>query len=389
MNTAFWLWVAVACRIPAEECGSLLDPSVDGFLYGDALPLFRLDLEEEAIAGLATTAREDLPDVPALFSDADQVWTVGVHLRGHRSFRPFDEKPSWKIDFKEFEEGDFYGLRHLSLNNMVDDSTMLAEELAYRLYERMGMHAPRHGYACLTVNDRPATLYGIVETMNADFVASHFADVRGNLYEGSDGADFSTGDYRKFQHKYGGGADPFDDLAHFTATLERTPDTALLDLLERHFPNNALFQAFALEIVVGQADGYVSRRNNFHIYHEPGPDHWWLLPWGMDSAWRNELDPADPIIGGGKEKLSGLLYARCARVKACMDAVDQAILVAVEELETSGLLQEGQSLRDRLRLLSRQDPENQLGPAEVATEQRQLLSYLRRRPDQIRRAIKE
>ena len=384
-----WVWVLSACHPPAEDCGSLLDPSADGFLYGDALPLFRLELEQEAIDGLATDAREDPPDVPAQFSYADQTWTVGVHLRGHRSFRPFDQKSAWRIDFEKFGEGDFYGLRHITLNNMLGDGSMLAEELAYRLYERVGLPAPRHGYACMIVNDRPATLYGTIETMDEDFVLSQFSDPSGNLYEGDGGVDLSTEEYGGFQHKYSGGDAPFDDLARLSADLEQSPDSGLMELLERHFPDDTLFLAFALEIVVGQADGYVSRRNNFHLYHEPGPDHWWLLPWGLDGTWRNEVDPENPMIVGGPEKLSGLLYQRCAQVEACVEAVDRALLEVVDTLESSELLQEGQVLRDQLRRLSREDPANPLSPAEVAAEQRQLLAYLRRRPSQIREALKE
>jgi CotH kinase protein len=381
-----WL-LLVACHQSPAECSDTQETERPGFLYGEDLPTFRLELDDAAIAGLATSAREDPPDVPAQFGFEDQSWPVSVHLRGHRSFRPFEEKPAWKIDFEQ--DGAFFGLRHLSLNNMVSDPSMLAEELVYRLYETMGLPAPRFGYACLNLNDRPTFLYGIVETMDADFVREQFVDPGGNLYEGSEGADFSTADYPVFQNKYSGGDPPFDDLARFSTALEQTPDDGLMHFFELHFPENSLFLAFALEIVVGQADGYVSRRNNFHVYHEPGPDHWWLLPWGMDQAWRNEVGPEDPIIGGGKDRLSGVLYQRCARVEACLEAVDQALLEVVDALETSELLLEGQGLRDRLRLLSRHDPGVLLSPDQVATEQREVLAYLRRRPSQIRRALKE
>ena len=77
--------------------GSALD---DAFLYGDAIVDLALELDPSAIAGLATDAGQDVPDVPATFVYAGERYAVGLHLRGGQgSFQPFDQKPGFAIDF--------------------------------------------------------------------------------------------------------------------------------------------------------------------------------------------------------------------------------------------------------------------------------------------------
>jgi spore coat protein CotH len=53
----------------------------------------------------------------------------------------------------------FFGLDRLTLNNMVQDPTMVHEALGYQVYEAAGVRVPRTGYVRLTVNGQPYGLY--------------------------------------------------------------------------------------------------------------------------------------------------------------------------------------------------------------------------------------
>ena len=69
-------------------------------------------------------------------------WGDGKFTVG--SFRPITGKPAFKIDVNEFVSGqEFHGYRHLTLNNMVQDPSMLAEHGSYMLFARMNTPAPR------------------------------------------------------------------------------------------------------------------------------------------------------------------------------------------------------------------------------------------------------
>src|SRR5690348_2521827 len=77
---------------------------------------------------LAPGARESLKKDPRAWAHADFVYRgktwkdVGVKIKGHRSLRTLDEKPSFKVRFDEFvDKQKFLGLKNVTLNNMVED----------------------------------------------------------------------------------------------------------------------------------------------------------------------------------------------------------------------------------------------------------------------------
>jgi hypothetical protein len=61
---------------------------------------------------------------------------VGIRLKGgHGSFRDLTEKAAFKIKFNEFVNGQkFLGLKKMTLNNMVQDASMIHEVLAYKAF---------------------------------------------------------------------------------------------------------------------------------------------------------------------------------------------------------------------------------------------------------------
>ncbi len=66
---------------------------------------------------------------------------VGVRLKGNASFRTLDGKAAFKLNFDPAPGGRFLGLRRLTLNNMVQDPSMLHEALAYEVFR--GRASPR------------------------------------------------------------------------------------------------------------------------------------------------------------------------------------------------------------------------------------------------------
>ena len=63
----------------------------------------------------------------------------------------------------------FLGLKKLTLNNMVQDASMVHEGLAYRAFRAVGVPAPRTGYAFVRLN---GSAYGVylkrVESLNVE-----------------------------------------------------------------------------------------------------------------------------------------------------------------------------------------------------------------------------
>ena len=151
--------------VPIEDAAS--------FLYEEGvIHDFRIELDGSARAHLALDPRDD---VHATFEYEGERWEVGLYLKGSWSFRTLAAKAAFKIDFHEWvPEQSFRGVRRLTLNNMVQDATMMREHAAYRLYAMRGLPAPRHGYARVWVDGTYYGLYGIVESMDQDFLDRAF-----------------------------------------------------------------------------------------------------------------------------------------------------------------------------------------------------------------------
>lgn len=336
------LLFALACA-PAAECGEALDLDQEGFFYGDAVPRIALEVDDQALAALPTLPREIGPDVPATFVVNGEASTVGLDLKGNTSFRTVDGKASFKIDMAEFIDGaTFHGVRRVTLNSLVDDRSRLAGAVAYALFGRLGLPAPRQGYACVSLNGEELGLYGVVETLDEAFVARSFDDPSGYLYDRAGEADFTVEALRFFETEVEGVGEPRAELRALVEAVDTAPE--LLPVLESHFSADAFFGFLAAELVLASVDGYARNANNFLVYHEPGVDRFWLVPWGVDQAL---AEPAGALVWPGEE--GGRLGQRCLAEPSCRARLEARVAGLAAELP--GLEAEARELGARIAAL--------------------------------------
>jgi len=95
-------------------------------------------------------------EVAARMRIPDERGTLREHLislrikGGFGSKRALDEKPAFKATPSKGDR--LFGLDQVTLNNMVQDHTMVHETLGYQFYDALGLPVPRTGYARVTVN---------------------------------------------------------------------------------------------------------------------------------------------------------------------------------------------------------------------------------------------
>lgn len=249
-------------------------------MYGlEVIPTFRLELDEDAWAALATEPKEY---TRGSFSDGSiTLDDVGVRLKGNHTLRSLDEKPSFKLKFNQFVEGQRYlGFEGLTLNNMEVDPSMLREWLGYEVFRRFGVRGPRTGYASMEVNGEPYGLYLNIEPYNDDFLERNFDDASGNLYEADHGDDVQRSADSWEQDE--GEDTSRDDL--------RKLQIAVSGDVEDYFYGEAapvardeFFGFIAAEAFMGHFDGYQSPHNYF-VYNEPASNRWFFLPWNLDQT---------------------------------------------------------------------------------------------------------
>lgn len=320
----------LACGTPldsATDTASVSNPETPDFPYDGAIHEFGLVFDPVALASLDADPETD---VHATFTYGDESMDVGVHLKGHASFQDMSGKPSFKIDFHQWNEAQtFHGVERLALNSMVQDASMSSEHTAYWLYGQLGLAAGRHGYASVTVNGEPYGLYGAVEVVDENFLHDRFEDDGGNLYEGGYGGDVQEGCARLFEWKEEGEPADGSDIQQLVDTiLATTPDT-YADVLSATFDTDRLFDMWAADLVSANADSYTTLGNNFYLYHEPSTDRWTMIPSGPDQAYIGEMDVNGPY--------GGALAERCAASAACKAELDDHIRHVLDVWESADL----------------------------------------------------
>ena len=214
---------------------------------------------------------------------------VGVRKKGFLGSQS-DTKPALKLRFDKYVDGQFLGgiIERMTLNNSVQDPSMINTCLAYQVFAATGSPAPRCNFATVTVNDKDLGLYVHVEEIKKPFLARHFDSADGNLYEGTV-SDF-TPEYRgTIEKKTNEDANDWSDIDAVVAALQDRSDAGLEALAE--IVDLDLFLSFwATEVLVGHWDGYAGDRNNYQFYREPdGP--FVFIPWGVDDTFHLKPDP--------------------------------------------------------------------------------------------------
>lgn len=267
----------------APAVGKLSDQSnLTGEIMGyDRMPEIGLRIDSEHISAL-----EDAPDtyVPGfLVYDGREYGPVGIRLKGQNSFQPIGEKPSFRINIDEFvDNAKFFQLDDLTLNNMVEDFSMMHERLAYLVARQFGP-ASRANHALISLNGEFYGLYTNVETVKWHMLSRWYSDPYGALFEAEDVAHVPA-DIDSFDLE--DGPDDRSLLRGLSEALTiESPDEALA--AARDYVNMEQFRRYwAMSVMVGQFDGfpYSDPGDDYFAYADPETGKLQFLPWGMDET---------------------------------------------------------------------------------------------------------
>ena len=195
------------------------------------------------------------------------------------------QRPSIKINFDKFgAEQEFEGVSLMTLNNNDTDASLVKQHLAYELFRKAGIPAPRCNFARVTVNGEYLGVYSHVESVRKDFLKRHFTKASGNLYEGQI-SDFTEKAAGTFDAKTRAKTNDRNDLLKATKALA-VPDEQLFDAVGKVINLNDFYRYWAMEGLIGFNDGYSGNQNNFFIYNDPQSGRFKFIPWGADGVFR-------------------------------------------------------------------------------------------------------
>jgi hypothetical protein len=265
-----------------------------------------------------------------------------IRLKGNvgGSFRDLSEKPGFKLKFKKTEA--VLGLRKMTLNNMVQDPSMVHETLAYSAFRAAGVPASRTGYAYVRLNGEDIGVYLDLENLDEIGLARIFGSfdkTTQHLYEGEDGHDVLPGEATAFEVDEG----PKDiaDLEGLIEVVNGTPSpgeswsehvAARADLAE-------MTKMWAVEKYIDHWDGYSGhaelnlKPNNYYLFSEPS-GRFQMLPWGADQTWiPTKGFPSREVTFDGK---GGVLFNKCLEDKACFLLYWEALKSTTTAIATLG-----------------------------------------------------
>jgi len=258
-------------------------------LYWDRLRYQYRDITQERKPGEAF--KHNYTYLPATATiNGEQIGSVGLRKKGLIGSSS-TQRPSLKIKFNHIKKGGRYlGLDRLTLNNNIQDPSLVKQYFCYKLFRKAGLPAPRCNFARVYVNGQYLGVYTNVESVRKPFLKRVFNDDKGDLYEGMIN-DFRTGMHETFEVKDGAGR-KMKSIVRVVKALNREDDE-IIDALGRAIDLDQFINFWALEIISGHWDGYNGNLNNFYVYSGKEDKRLKFIPWGTDGSFAM----ANPFMG--------------------------------------------------------------------------------------------
>jgi hypothetical protein len=345
----------------ADEAASIYDPSkvvvVDLTLSGTA----EADLEakpDEYVKGTfsmsQTVGGTPTGEETTLISERP----VEVRLKGNvgGSFRLLSEKPGFKLKFKKADA--VLGLRKMTLNNMVQDPSMVHETLAYASFRAAGVPASRTGYAYVRLNGDDIGVYLDLENLDEiglKRIFGSFDDETQHLYEGEQGDDVFPGGEAGFEVDEGSETDISDLESLIEAVNDEGGDESWSKRVSPNADLAEMTKMWAVEKYIDHWDGYAGhtessqageRPNNYYLFSEP-TGRFQMLPWGADQAWIRTIGVGTPGREVTFDGPGGVLFNKCLEDDQCFRAYWRAVRdvrVAIGKLNPAVLAESSAAL---------------------------------------------
>jgi spore coat protein CotH len=378
--------------------GAAALPDTSGEIYDPAkLPRFDLELPAASVAALN---RDPNTYVTGSLKYGDEVVSnIGVRIKGEGSKRTLDQKAAFKLKFDEFvPKQSFHGLRRMTLNNMVEDPSFLAERLAFHFFRAQKLPAPRCNSALVYVNGQSYGVYANVEAEDKTFLRRWFADDSGNLYEEGQ-VDFTPGNEAAFDLETNEEANDRSDLVALIGALSNAKPASYMTDLGAQLDMTHFLAFTAAEAAVNQWDMYaytVFYPNNFRIYRDPTTQKFTMLPWGMDMSMKPFRDTQKPHIdvqaiarSGDYEDgqvTAGLMFRNCLTSPACKTEYLEVVNATADAYEAANLEALAKQYFAQIEGEIAKDTRKEYTAAEVKTGYESLLRTIRERPAALRKS---
>ena len=123
-----------------------------------------------------------------LVIDGESYKNVGIRAKGNTSLSSVaamgSSRYSFKIEFDKYDSAkSYHGLDKLSLNNLIQDNTMMKDYLTYQMMNAFGVPSSLSSFVYITVNGEDWGLYLAVEGVEEAFLQRNYGNDYGEFYK--------------------------------------------------------------------------------------------------------------------------------------------------------------------------------------------------------------
>jgi hypothetical protein len=392
LTSACWL-VFLVCALGGAP--PVAAQTTDDLFNSGALR--RLDLFVNSIDWEKLKANFQVND----YYPADVQWegmtvrNVGIRSRGGGSRSGI--KPGLRVDFDRYaSDQKFLGLKALILDNFTQDASGLRERVAMRLFERMGLPAPREAHVVLFVNNEYAGLYAVVEEIDKDFLARVFGrnatgvENDGYLFEyqwvtdwyfnyPGDNLDTYASLFDPVTHEKAPAAELYSTLEVMLREINYSSDQDFVPAVSRYLDLPLFMKHVAVQNFLAEIDGILGYAglNNFYLYRFEGSQRSQFIAWDEDHAfWMAEF----PVL---YQHDSNVLMRRAMNVPE-LRAAYFAALQAAADSAAGWLEQEVQQQRALVTDWMFADPVKPYSNDQFQADVDALVAFAQRRPGIVR-----
>ena len=194
----------------------------------DSSRVHTIDIVMDDWDGFIETCQSEEYSACSVVIDGESYKNVGIRGKGNTSLSSVATMGSSRYSFKiEFDKYDgtksYHGLDKLSLNNLIQDNTMMKDYLTYRMMGEFGIAAPLCSFVYITVNGEDWGLYLAVEGVEEAFLQRNYGSDYGELYKPDsmsfgggrgNGRDFNMNDFAEMPSS-SGESNPFEQGGGF------------------------------------------------------------------------------------------------------------------------------------------------------------------------------
>ena len=225
----------------------------------------------------------------------DSVAAIGFRLRGNTSLNA--EKQSFKISFNTFNSITWHGIQKMNLNGSANDPSMIRSKICWDAIRDADLPGARSSFVKLYINNEYRGLYSNIEHIDENFANLYFPGSKYSSqfkclypapldYISSNPTSYNYVEFgrRPYDQKTNDYTQDYRELSSLISILNQTPIADLPCALERKFDVDSWLRYAALDVLMGNWDGYIYNKNNYYLQLDYHTGQFHYLPYDLDNT---------------------------------------------------------------------------------------------------------